>query len=115
MRKREIIEILKDEKFVSLESIAEKLSVSTRTIRNDIRNLNQESNSFCINYSQLKGYFLVVKSGHEFERLVSEWANERFEDKSQRIDSIMIYLLINIFPKLLLLNTFSQIQSYFSL
>lgn len=95
MRKREIIEILKDEKFVSLESIAEKLSVSTRTIRNDIRNLNQVSNSFCINYSQLKGYFLVVKSGHEFERLVSEWANERFEDKSQRIDSIMIYLLIN--------------------
>jgi probable transcription antiterminator len=95
MRKREIIEILKDEKFVSLESIAEKLSVSTRTIRNDIRNLNQESNSFCINYSQLEGYFLVVKSGHEFERLVSEWANERFEDKSQRIDSIMIYLLIN--------------------
>ena len=95
MRKREIIEILKDEKFVSLESIAEKLSVSTRTIRNDIRNLNQESNSFCINYSQLNGYFLVVKSGHEFERLVSEWANERFEDKSQRIDSIMIYLLIN--------------------
>ena len=57
MRKRELVKILEKENFVSLEQLASKLTVSTRTIREDIKTINQESTSFYINRSKTRGYY----------------------------------------------------------
>ena len=95
MRKRELVKILEKENFVSLEQLASKLTVSTRTIREDIKTINQESISFNINRSKTRGYYLVIEDMDQYRMTLEEWSKERFEGKNSRIHSIIVFLLLN--------------------
>ena len=95
MRKRELVKILEKEDFVSLEQLASKLTVSTRTIREDIKTINQESLSFYINRSKTRGYYLVIEDMDQYRMTLEEWSKERFEGKNSRIHSIIVFLLLN--------------------
>ena len=95
MRKRELVKILEKENFVSLEQLASKLTVSTRTIREDIKTINQESISFYINRSKTRGYYLVIEDMDQYRMTLEEWSKERFEGKNSRIHSIIVFLLLN--------------------
>ena len=94
MRKRELVKILEKENFVSLEQLASKLTVSTRTIREDIKTINQESISFYINRSKTRGYYLVIEDMDQYRMTLEEWSKERFEGKNSRIHSIIVFLLL---------------------
>ena len=95
MRKRELVKILEKENFVSLEQLARKLTVSTRTIREDIKSINQESSSFNINRLKTRGYYLVIEDMDQYRMTLEEWSKERFEGKNNRIHSIIVFLLLN--------------------
>ena len=95
MRKRELVKILEKENFVSLEQLASKLTVSTRTIREDIKTINQESLSFTINRSKTRGYYLVIEDMDQYRMTLEEWSKERFEGKNSRIHSMIVFLLLN--------------------
>ena len=95
MRKRELVKILEKENFVSLEQLARKLTVSTRTIREDIKSINQESSSFNINRSKTRGYYLVIEDMDQYRMTLEEWSKERFEGKNNRIHSIIVFLLLH--------------------
>lgn len=95
MRKRELVKILEKENFVSLEQLARKLTVSTRTIREDIKSINQESSSFNINRLKTRGYYLVIEDMDQYRMTLEEWSKERFEGKNNRIHSIIVFLLLH--------------------
>ena len=91
MRKRELVKILEKENFVSLEQLASKLTVSTRTIREDIKTINQESTSFYINRSKTRGYYLVIEDMDQYRMTLEEWSKERFEGKNSRIHRLLFF------------------------
>ena len=95
MRRRELVKILEKEDFVSLEQLASKLTVSTRTIREDIKSINQESLSFNINRSKTRGYYLVIEDMNQYRITLEEWSKERFEGKNNRIHSFIVFLLLH--------------------
>lgn len=95
MRKRELLELLRQEEFLTLDQLALHLAVSTRTIRQDIKELNQESSSFTIMKSKNRGYYLQVTNCEEFKQVVQKFEAERFEEKATRLDAIIVYLLLH--------------------
>ena len=94
MRSRQILEILLKEEFVSLEDLAQLLKVTTRTVRNDIKLLNQETDYFQIVLSKKRGYYLSIIDNEQFNLYFEQCEMDRFEGKTQRLDSMLVYLLM---------------------
>ena len=54
MRRKELLKKLKQESFIKLDDLAHTFDVSTRTIRDDVKALNDESAFFGIEVSRKK-------------------------------------------------------------
>ncbi|WP_314349694.1 HTH domain-containing protein [Granulicatella elegans] len=90
MRKRELVKILEKENFVSLEQLASKLTVSTRTIREDIKTINQESISFNINRSKTRGYYLVIEDMDQY-RMTLEYKRQSKNVQKWEFKNVQFY------------------------
>jgi lichenan operon transcriptional antiterminator len=93
----QILEILQKKTFCTLEEIAKLLGVSTRTVRNDINQLNQDLTSVAlITNERGKGYRLVIKENEVFHNLLNRrnTEDEKLDTSKQRI-AFIIDRLIN--------------------
>ncbi|WP_040978404.1 BglG family transcription antiterminator [Oceanobacillus jeddahense] len=84
-------------KYISLEDLATKLSVSTRTIRNYIKQLNSDLNSVAyIENIRGKGYRLFVDDKKYFQNIINQIHEERKNhDSFQKRIAIIIGNLMN--------------------
>jgi len=93
----QILEILQKKTYCSLEEIAKLLGVSTRTVRNDINQLNQDLTSVAlITNERGKGYRLVINEKEVFHNLLNRrnTEDEKLDTSKQRI-AFIIDRLIN--------------------
>lgn len=98
IRQRIILEELINckEEYLKLDHFAKKLGVSTRTIRNDIKDMEKdyERNGFCLEYKNRLGYILKVTDEVKFEKYFNKLPNFIIESPEQRIDSLIVELLL---------------------
>lgn len=93
----QILEILQKKTYCSLEEIAKLLGVSSRTVRNDINQLNQDFTSVAIITNERgKGYRLEIKENEVFHNLLNRRNTEaeKLDTSKQRI-AFIIDRLIN--------------------
>ena len=98
MRERVILECLRNSgDYLSLDYFADKLGVSTRTIRKDIKNIESidERNGFKLEYKTRLGYILNLKDQEKFENYLKNLPSYSIENPEQRIESIIVELLVN--------------------
>ncbi|WP_300282597.1 BglG family transcription antiterminator [Peptacetobacter sp.] len=84
------------EEYLKLDYFAKKLGVSTRTIRNDIKNLEKDykKNGFYLEYKTRLGYILKIVDKENFEKYFNELPVDIVESPEQRIDSLIVELLL---------------------
>lgn len=82
---------------MKLDYFAEKLGVSTRTIRNDIKDMEKEyeKNGFCLENKAKLGYILKVSDEEKFKSYLEKLPDYIVESPEQRLDSIVVELLLN--------------------
>ena len=98
MRERIIIEELRNSsEYLNLDYFANKLGVSTRTIRNDIKNIESidERNGFKIEYKSKLGYILNLKDEETLNHYLKSLPSYLIESPEQRIESMIVELLVN--------------------
>lgn len=98
MRECVILECLRNSgDYLSLDYFADKLGVSTRTIRNEIKNIEsiEERNGFKLEYKTRLGYILNPKDQEKFENYLKNLPSYSIENPEQRIESIIVELLVN--------------------
>lgn len=95
MREHIIINELKNSSdYLSLEYFSQKLGVSTRTIRNDIKNIQHimNINGFKIYHKSKLGYILKIEDNAKFENYIENSFSYLGEVPQQRLISIMVEL-----------------------
>ncbi|EQF22825.1 PRD domain protein [Clostridioides difficile CD160] len=98
MRERIILETLKNSSgYLNIDYFADKLGVSTRTIRNEIKKIEtiKECNGFKLEYKSKLGYILNIKDQDKFEHYLKNLPSDLVENPEQRLESIIVELLIN--------------------
>lgn len=95
MRRKSLLERLQRTSFLTVEQLAADLHVSTRTIRDDIKLLNEASPSFDILRSKHRGYYLVVRDEVAFQDYCVQLSESHFVEKEERIRSLVVYLLLH--------------------
>ncbi len=98
MRERIIIEELRNSsEYLNLDYFANKLGVSTRTIRKDIKNIESidERNGFKIEYKAKLGYILNLKDEEKLDHYLKSLPSYLIENPEQRIESMIVELLVN--------------------
>ncbi|WP_303886247.1 PTS sugar transporter subunit IIA [Abiotrophia defectiva] len=95
MRRKELLKKLKQESFIKLDDLAHTFDVSTRTIRDDVKALNDESASFRIELSRKRGYYLVISDANQFEDFLSDWTEDGYETKNKRMETLLVHLLFH--------------------
>lgn len=98
MRERIIIEELRSSSgYLNLDYLAKKLGVSTRTIRNEMKNIESidERNGFKLEYKTRLGYILNLKDEEKFNHYLKNLPSYLIENPEQRIESIIVELLVN--------------------
>ncbi|MFT8319837.1 MAG: PRD domain-containing protein [Bacillus sp. (in: firmicutes)] len=101
----QIIELTRKKMYSSLEYIATTLGVSTRTIRNDIRQLNDDLKEIAaINNEKGKGFSLQVFNQQVFEDLLIQLktnTNTTYDNSQKRLASIIDKLITSDEPIIL--------------
>lgn len=98
MRERIILEELRNSgDYLSLDYFADKLGVSTRTIRNEIKKIEaiEKRNGFKLEHKAKLGYILNIKEQEKFEHYLKNLPSYLIENPEQRIESIIVELLVN--------------------
>ena len=98
MRERIILEELRNSNdYLNLDYFANKLGVSTRTIRNEIKNIEStdERNGFELEYKTRLGYLLNIKDEEKFDHYLKNLSSYLIENPEQRVESIIVELLVN--------------------
>ncbi len=98
MRERIILEELRNSSdYLNLDHFANKLGVSTRTIRNEIKNIESidERNGFKLEYKTKLGYVLNIKDEEKFDHYLKNLPSYLIENPEQRVESIIVELLVN--------------------
>lgn len=98
MRERIIVEELRSSSgYLNLDYLAKKLGVSTRTIRNEMKNIESidERNGFKLEYKTRLGYILNLKDEEKFNHYLKNLPSYLIENPEQRIESIIVELLVN--------------------
>ncbi|HBG1218754.1 BglG family transcription antiterminator, partial [Clostridioides difficile] len=98
MRERIILETLKNSSgYLNIDYFADKLGVSTRTIRNEIKKIEtiKECNGFKLEYKSKLGYILNIKDQDKFEHYLRNLPSDLVENPEQRLESIIVELLVN--------------------
>ncbi|MFC0470939.1 BglG family transcription antiterminator [Halalkalibacter kiskunsagensis] len=92
-----IIEIARKKTYSTLSNLAETLGVSTRTVRNDIKQINSDLNGIASLVKEKgKGYRLFIEDEQLFEDLVSQNNSERvFQDSPNHRIALIMDRLIN--------------------
>ncbi|MCM3729203.1 BglG family transcription antiterminator [Neobacillus cucumis] len=92
-----LIEMTRKKEYCSLDYLAETMEVSTRTIRNYIKQLNSDLNGIgALVNEKGKGYRLVIEDEQKFEELMGKInAEKNFQDSPQRRIAFIIDRLIN--------------------
>ncbi|MGL5479166.1 MAG: BglG family transcription antiterminator [Clostridium sp.] len=99
MRKKLIIQNLTESNPVSLKELVDKVKVSDRTIRNEIKDINLETlkNGFLIENIRGKGYILKITDSDKYKSYkesINE-INSSYLIKGERINRIIEILLTN--------------------
>ncbi|MBI6063685.1 HTH domain-containing protein, partial [Clostridium perfringens] len=95
MREKLLIDILRDKEIVSLKNIISTLSLSERTIRTQIKNLNTDGkkHGFIIDNIRGKGYRLKVIDYIKFEKyynyLIKKVSIENTYNQEERVNKIL--------------------------
>ena len=95
MRERIILEELRNSSdYLNLDHFANKLGVSTRTIRNEIKNIESidERNGFKLEYKTKLGYVLNIKDEEKFDHYLKNLPSYLIENPEQRVESIIVEL-----------------------
>ncbi len=92
-----IIELIRKKTYCSLEYLADTIGVSTRTIRNDIKQLNSDLKGIALLENERgKGYRLDIENEQVFEDLIGKNNSEKnMQDSPQRRIAFIIDRLIN--------------------
>jgi lichenan operon transcriptional antiterminator len=103
-RKRRILRyMLASSSFITSDELAQKVGVTSRTIRNDIKLLNEDLHQYEIDIQSIrgKGYALSVKNQEKFQELMGKVSAEdmivtpeRPESKEERVVYIIKRLLL---------------------
>jgi lichenan operon transcriptional antiterminator len=93
----QLIEMTRKKEYCSLDYLAETMEVSTRTIRNYMKQLNSDLNGIAALINKKgKGYRLVIEDEQKFEELMGKInAEKNFLDSPQRRIAFIIDRLIN--------------------
>ncbi|MBT2729579.1 BglG family transcription antiterminator [Bacillus sp. ISL-75] len=93
----QLIEMTRKKEYCSLDYLAETMEVSTRTIRNYMKQLNSDLNGIAALINEKgKGYRLVIEDEQKFEELMGKInAENNFLDSPQRRIAFIIDRLIN--------------------
>lgn len=93
----QIVELVKRKTFCPLDYLAETIGVSTRTIRNYIKQLNGELHGIAVLENERgKGYWLDIKDVRLFEEFIGKFNSEKvLLDSPQRRIAFIIDHLIN--------------------
>lgn len=93
----QIIELTRKKTHCSLDYLSEELGVSTRTIRNDIKQLNSDLNGIAaLENVKGKGYRLTIKDELLFENLVEKINSDKhLSDSPQSRIAYIIDQLVN--------------------
>ncbi|MFD4819616.1 BglG family transcription antiterminator [Peribacillus butanolivorans] len=93
----QIIELTRMKRYCSLDYLAETIGVSTRTIRNYIKQLNSDLNGIAaLENEKGKGYRLDIEEEQLFEDLIGKINSEKnLQDSPQRRIAFIINRLIN--------------------
>ncbi|MGL6106985.1 BglG family transcription antiterminator [Romboutsia sp.] len=83
--------------YLSLDYFSEKLEVSTRTVRNDMKSIigREKKHGFRIEYKSKLGYLLKIEDKEKFETYTKSLSPIQIENPEQRLDSILAILLLN--------------------
>jgi lichenan operon transcriptional antiterminator len=92
----QVIELVRKKKYSSLDYLAETIGVSTRTIRNTIKQLNSDLNGIAVIENEKgKGYCLKIEDEKLFEDLIGRIYSEKgLHDSPQRRIAFIIDRLI---------------------
>jgi len=95
-RASKILNILEQKNSVSLESLAEKLNVSSKTIKNEVKNLNEQLENSAFVDIKHGIYKIYIFDRSKFEKVKQEIYYQRdFLNSPQRRMAFIVYKLIN--------------------
>lgn len=95
MREVQIVNALKENDYLKIDHLANIVGVSSRTIRNDLRELSETEHGFSIEKSAKLGYRLVITDESKLMDYLNEFSNWTIEGQKDRLDSLMSLLLIS--------------------
>ncbi len=98
MREVKILtELMSCEGYLSIDYFVNLLNVSARTILNDIKSLNINSEHFGFKILNLrgKGYYLDITNDQVFQTYINKLNNQEVSYKSERIPNIIAILLLH--------------------
>lgn len=92
-----LMELMNCDGYLNVDYFANVLNVSTRTILNDIKSLNIDSEHFGYKILNLrgKGYYLEIKNEQKFQNYMNRLNNQEINYKSDRIPNIIAILLLH--------------------
>lgn len=93
----QIIELIRKKTFCSLDYLAETIGVSTRTIRNDIKQLNSDLKGIAVLENERgKGYHLEIEDEQLFLDMIGNiYSEKNMQDSPQRRIAFIIDRLLN--------------------
>ncbi|MFC0277990.1 BglG family transcription antiterminator [Enterococcus devriesei] len=95
MREIQILEALKEKDYLKVDQLAKIIGVSSRTIRNDLRELSEIKQGFVIDKSPRLGYHLNISDEKKFLTYLDQFSNTTIEMQKDRVESLLSLLLIN--------------------
>lgn len=93
-REKQILIYLEDESFLSAQSIANKLGISSRTVRSDIVSINQKMNGIAeiVSFSGV-GYQLCIKDENSYRKTLNQSQQDIPETPEDRVNYILSLFL----------------------
>ncbi len=92
----QLLDIMYKRPYSSLDYLAKTLGVSTRTVRNYIKQLNSDLSTIAfVRNEKNKGYHLFIKDTQQFHNLAETAFNNKILDSSQKRIAFIIERLIN--------------------
>lgn len=94
MREKDILTILEKNQYVDLETLARSIGVSSRTIRNDLKELQIGNNSFLIEKSKKTGYSLTILNVQAYQEYLASLEMNNVEMQEERVGTLLILILV---------------------
>lgn len=95
MREVQILKALRENDYLKIDQLAQKIGVSSRTIRNDLQGLSDLQQGFTIEKSAKLGCRLIILDEEKLSAFLAGFSEATIEMQKDRLESLLSLLLIN--------------------